>query len=93
MAYLDQGRPKEARQVKSKIKTMFFIFFDIKEIVHQEFVLAGQTVPHTVVTFYGNCMNMCEDFAQNFGNKQTRTCWLLHHDNAPSHTSIPPGNF
>jgi hypothetical protein len=51
---------------------MLIIFFDIKAIVHKEFVLAGQTViPHTNVTFYGDCMKMCEDFAPNFGNKRT----------------------
>jgi hypothetical protein len=37
-------RPKKARQVKSKVKSMFIIFFDIKGTVHKEFVLAGQTV-------------------------------------------------
>jgi hypothetical protein len=28
---------------------------------------------------------MCEDFASKFGDKKN---WLLHHDNAPSHTSF-----
>jgi hypothetical protein len=38
-------RPKrKARQVKSKVKSMLIIFFDIKGIVHKEFVLAGQAV-------------------------------------------------
>jgi hypothetical protein len=37
-------RPKKAKQVKNKIKSMLFIFLDIKGIVHKEFVLAGQTV-------------------------------------------------
>jgi histone-lysine N-methyltransferase SETMAR len=35
---------KKARQVKSKFKSILNIFFDIKGIVHKEFVLAGQTV-------------------------------------------------
>jgi hypothetical protein len=30
--------------VKSKVKRMLIIFFDIKGTVHKEFVLAGQTV-------------------------------------------------
>jgi hypothetical protein len=30
--------------MKSKAKSMLFIFFDIKGIVHKEFALAGQTV-------------------------------------------------
>jgi hypothetical protein len=35
---------ENARQVKIKVKSMLIIFFDIKLIVHKEFVLAGQTV-------------------------------------------------
>jgi hypothetical protein len=37
-------RPKKARQVKSKVKCMLIIFFDIKGIIHKEFILAGQKV-------------------------------------------------
>jgi hypothetical protein len=33
---------KNVRQVKSKVKSMLIIFFDIRGIVHREFVLAGQ---------------------------------------------------
>jgi hypothetical protein len=35
---------KEARQVKSRVKNMLIIFFDIKDIVPKEFVVAGQRV-------------------------------------------------
>jgi hypothetical protein len=45
---------------------MLIIFFDIKEIVHKEFVLAAQTVNSS---YYCN-MKMCEDFAPDFGNKK-----------------------
>jgi hypothetical protein len=37
-------RPRKAIQVKRKVKSMFIIVFDIKGIVHKEFILAGQTV-------------------------------------------------
>jgi hypothetical protein len=40
----DSPRLKLARQVGSKVKSMFIIFFDIKGIVHKEFVLVAQTV-------------------------------------------------
>jgi hypothetical protein len=40
----DQDRPEKARQAKSKVKSMLNILFDIKGIVHKEFVLVGQTV-------------------------------------------------
>jgi histone-lysine N-methyltransferase SETMAR len=33
---------------------------------------------------------MCEDVAQNFGDGRP---WLLHHDNAPSHTSVLTQQF
>jgi histone-lysine N-methyltransferase SETMAR len=36
-------RPKKARQVKSKVRSMLIIFFGIKGIVHKEFFLADQT--------------------------------------------------
>jgi hypothetical protein len=37
-------RPKKARQVKRKVKSKLIILFDIKGIVHKEFVLAGQDI-------------------------------------------------
>jgi hypothetical protein len=42
--WLGSGRPRNPRKVNSKVKSMLIIFFDIKGIVHKEFVLAGQTV-------------------------------------------------
>jgi hypothetical protein len=35
------SRPEKARWVRSKIKSMLIISFDIKGNVHKEFVLAG----------------------------------------------------
>jgi hypothetical protein len=37
-------RLKNGRQVKSKVKSMLIIFFDIKGIIHKEFGLPGQTI-------------------------------------------------
>jgi hypothetical protein len=43
-------------------------------------------VCHTTVTFYGDCVKMCEDFAQNFSVKRTSYCFKT--------TSIfSPGNL
>jgi hypothetical protein len=71
----NSARPKKARQVKSKVKSMHIIFFDIREIFHKGFILAGQTVSSAYyVTFYGDCMKMCEDFGLNFGDKRTGCC-------------------
>jgi hypothetical protein len=44
MACSVQGSPKKARHVKSKVKSMLIIFFDIKGIVHKDLVKAGQVV-------------------------------------------------
>jgi hypothetical protein len=32
---------------------------------------AKQSILHTIVAFYGDCMKTCKDFAPNFGNKGT----------------------
>jgi len=37
-------RPKKFHQSKSRVKTMLLTFFDIRGIVHYEFVPNGQTV-------------------------------------------------
>jgi hypothetical protein len=50
---------KKARQVKSKVKRMVIIFFDIKGIVHKEFVLVKTKQhdcrpPHTPLFCFSN---------------------------------------
>jgi hypothetical protein len=42
-------RSKNAREVKSKVNRKLIIFFDIRGIVHKEFVLAGQTFNFTTI--------------------------------------------
>jgi hypothetical protein len=39
--------PKEARQVRSNVKTMLITFFDAEGLVHHEFVLQRQTMNQT----------------------------------------------
>jgi hypothetical protein len=46
------------------------LVFDIRQIVHKEFVLGGETFPHIAVAFYGDYVNMWEDFALNFATKE-----------------------
>jgi hypothetical protein len=36
-------KTEKVRYVKSKGKSVLIVFFDIKEIFHKEFILAGQT--------------------------------------------------
>jgi hypothetical protein len=80
----EKSKLMETEKGEAQSYPMLIILFDIKEIVYKEFVLAGQSVPHTTMTFYSDYMKMCEDFAGNFSNKITD----LHHNNPQSHTSF-----
>jgi hypothetical protein len=43
---------------------MLIIFFDVRGIVHKEFVMAGQIVNSAYYCdVYNDCMKMCKDFA------------------------------
>jgi hypothetical protein len=65
-------RTGKARQVTSKVKGALIIVFGVEGIGHKKFVLADQTISSAyAVTFYGNCVKMCEDFASNFGDNIT----------------------
>jgi transposase len=84
-----QGQ-KKARQVKSNLKSMIITFFDIKGFVHKEFAPTGRTVNSgSTAKFCGDCVKKCEDIAPKF----VENTWLLHHDNAPSHTSVLTHQF
>jgi hypothetical protein len=70
--------------VKTKVKSMLIIFFDIKGFAKNSSWQAKQPVPHTTVTFYGDCVKMCEEFASNFGDKITGCCI-----STPHHLTLP----
>ena len=74
---------KKVRQVCSNIKS---VFFDIRGNVHKEFVPPGQTVNGK---FYCEVLRRMRE---NVRHKWPEMCkngdWLLHHDNAPTHTLL-----
>ncbi|GFW82211.1 mariner mos1 transposase [Trichonephila clavipes] len=82
-------RPKKARMSKSCIKTMIIVFFDIRGIVHCEFVPQGQTVNSA---FYLEVLRRlkCRIARVTADIKDTVK---LHHDNATSHTAFIITNF
>jgi hypothetical protein len=80
------SRQKEPRQVKSKVKRMSIIFFNFKE---NSSCYVKQSIMHITVTCYGNCLKMCEDFAQSFGSKELAVASLQR---TVSHFSSE-GNF
>ncbi|UYV85184.1 hypothetical protein LAZ67_X004851 [Cordylochernes scorpioides] len=82
-------RPKKARMSKSRIKTMIIVFFDIRGIVHCEFVPQGQTVNSA---FY---LEVLRRMKRRIARVRTdiKDTVKLHHDNATSHTAFIITNF
>jgi hypothetical protein len=77
-------RLKQARQVKIKVKRLLILFFDAKEIGHEEFFLAGQIV---ISAYYCDVLRrlceICKDFSPKFGDISTGCCF----------TTTPSGTF
>jgi hypothetical protein len=48
-------------------------------LTKNSFWQAKQLIPHTTVTFYCDCLKMCEDFAPNFSDKRTGCCITTTH--------------
>jgi hypothetical protein len=64
---------------------MLTIFFNIKGIVRKNFVLADQTVNSA---YYCDVLRRLSKNVRRLRPEGWRQkSWLLHHDNAPSHTS------
>jgi len=84
-------RPKKARQSCSATKSMLIVFFDIRGIVHHEFVPDGQTVN---AEFYCNFLRrLREDIRRKRPELWCAGNWLLHDDNAPSHRALVMREF
>jgi histone-lysine N-methyltransferase SETMAR len=76
-------QPNKARISHSSTKTMLIMFFNIRGIVHREFVPQGQTV---------NTKFYCESSAAFEGEHSAKATgfvacknWVLHNNNAPCH--------
>ena len=82
---------KKVRQVKSNVNNMLICFFDIKGLVHFEFVPQGQTV---IQQFYLEVLKRLRDAVLRKCPELWRSGeWLLHHDNAPTHTALSVRQF
>jgi len=84
-------RPKKFRQSKSRVKTMLLTFFDIRGIVHYEFVPTEQTVNQVY------CLEVLGRLHEKVIWKQPKlfanNSWILCHDNAPAHTALSVREF
>lgn len=79
-------RPKKARQVRSNVKVMLTVFFDFNGIVHHEFLPQGQTINKE---YYLQVQRrLREAIRKKRPDLWQNNSWLLHHDNAPAHTSL-----
>jgi len=79
----DSPRPKKARQVRSKVKVMLTVFFDMEGIVHYKYVPQGQTVNQK---FYLQVLKRLRlAVSRKRPQKRAAGAWTLHHDNAPAH--------
>jgi hypothetical protein len=84
-------RPKKARQVRSNVKSMLIVFFDIQGIVHKEFVPPGQTVNGK---FYCEVLKrLGEGIRRKRPDKWKKNNWFLRHDNTPAHTPLVVRQF
>jgi len=81
----DSLRPKKARQMRSKMKVMLIVFFDMEGIVHYEYVPQGQTVNQQ---FYLQVLKRLRlGVSRKRPQKRAAGAWAPHHDNAPAHTA------
>jgi hypothetical protein len=80
-------RLKKPWQVRSNVKVMLAVFFDIKGVVHHEFLCQGQRVNHWYYLEMLKCppKRKRQERKTSFVGKQS---WFVHHDIAPAHTSL-----
>ncbi|UYV61773.1 hypothetical protein LAZ67_1006451 [Cordylochernes scorpioides] len=86
-----EPRPKKARQVRSNVKVLLTVFSDCRGVMHHEFLPQGRTVNKE---YYLQVMrNLREVIRQKRPDLWKNKNWLLHHDNAPAHTSLLVRDF
>jgi hypothetical protein len=90
VAHSASPQPKKSRLIKSKEKEMLITFFDINGVVHHEFSPPGQTVNGH---FYVQVSQRLRNAVQRKRHDMWQGEWCLHHDNAPSHTSLVVQQF
>lgn len=81
----DSPRPKKARMSKSNVKVMLIVFFDFEGIVRSEFVPKGTTVNSD---YYKGLLQRLRNDVRRKRPEKWANGFLLHHDNAPCHTSL-----
>jgi histone-lysine N-methyltransferase SETMAR len=70
---------------KSKIKTVFVIFFNIQGIIMTQYVPPGQNVNQT---YYIELLTKLRGKIQRKRPELWKNGWILHQDNAPAHNAL-----
>jgi hypothetical protein len=73
--------------VRSKVKVIVFVFFDMEGIVYYEYVRQGQSVNEQFYLQVLKRLNLA--VSRKRPQKRAAGSWGLHHDNAPAHTAHP----
>jgi len=82
---------KKNCQSKSRVKIMLLTLFDIRGIVHYEFVPNGQTVNQ--VYYLEVLERLREEVRWKRPELFANNLWILHHDNAPAHMALSVREF
>ena len=84
-------RPKKARIQCSQVKVMLITFFDHHGMLLHEFVPQGQAVNQH---FYRKVLTrLVKKIRQKQRAAWARKTWILHHNNAPAHTTLSVKQF
>jgi len=78
-------RAKKARQSRSNIKVMMIVVFDLDGIVRTEFVPRNTTVNSE---YYKGLLERLRNDVRRKRPEKWAKGFILHHDNAPCHTSL-----
>ena len=83
---VQKGKTAKSTSVRSNVKVLHTLFFDCNVVRHHEFSSQGFTFS----------MEYCHEVMQRFREAIHQKCtelwksqsWILHHDNAPTRTSM-----
>ena len=84
-------KTKESKDVEVEDKVMLIAFFDIKGIVHFEFLPQGQTVNQYV--YKGSLQHLIMSVRDKRKDLWENNAWVFHQDNAPAHSALSIRQF
>jgi hypothetical protein len=82
---------KESVASESNLKSILICFFDIVGVIHQEFISPSQTVDTKL--FCDILRWFREDMRLKLVDRWHTNYWVLHHNDAPTHTALLCSSF